>query len=48
MSRGPYLGVTEPGWVSGPAHDVDEAANRCCDYPECDADFVEGQLHPAG
>jgi len=52
MSRGPCLGVIEPGWVADVAHDPrqdvdDEPENQCEAYGSGDADhFVE--LTPEG
>ena len=52
MSRGPCLGVIEPGWVADVAHDPredvdDEPANQCAAYRSGEADhFVE--LDPDG
>jgi hypothetical protein len=52
MSRGPCLGVIEPGWVADVAHDPrkavdDEPENQCAAYRSGDADhFVE--LDPEG
>jgi hypothetical protein len=52
MSRGPCLGVIEPGWVADVAHDPredvdDEPGNQCAAYLSGEADhFVE--LDPDG
>ena len=52
MSRGPCLGVIEPGWVADVAHDPredvdDDPANQCAAYRSGEADhFVE--LDPDG
>jgi hypothetical protein len=52
MSRGPCLGVIEPGWVADIAHDPredvdDDPANQCEAYRSGEADhFVE--LGPNG
>ena len=52
MSRGPCLGVIEPGWVADVAHDPrqdvdDDPANQCAAYRSGEADhFVE--LDPEG
>jgi hypothetical protein len=52
MSRGPCLGVIEPGWVADVAHDPrqdvdDDPANQCEAYRSGEADhFVE--LDPDG
>jgi hypothetical protein len=52
MSRGPCLGVIEPGWVADVAHDPrqdvdDDPANQCPQYRNGKADhFVE--LDPDG
>jgi hypothetical protein len=52
MSRGPCLGVIEPGWVADVAHDPredvdDEPENQCAAYRSGEADhFVE--LDPEG
>lgn len=52
MSRGPCLGVIEPGWVADVAHDPrqdvdDQPENQCPEYRSGEADhFVE--LDPEG
>ncbi len=52
MSRGPCLGVIQPGWVADVAHDPrkdvdDQPENQCTAYRTGDADhFVE--LDPSG
>jgi hypothetical protein len=52
MSRGPCLGMIQPGWVADVAHDPrqpedDDPANQCEEYRSGEADhFVE--LTPEG